>query len=58
MNKLNKKGFTLVELIATIVILALVIVIVATKGFGAFDSAKNKITTMNEESLKEFAEIV
>ena len=58
MNKINDKGFTLVELLAVIVILALVIVIVATKGFGAFDNAKDKITSMNEDAIKEAAEIV
>ena len=54
----NKRGFTLVELIVVIAILALVMVIVATKGFGAFDSAKNKIASINEETIKEAAEVV
>lgn len=58
MNKLSRKGFTLVELLAVIVVLSLVIVIVATKGFGAFDNAKDKITSMNENAIKEATEIV
>jgi len=50
---MNKKGFTLVELLAVIVILSLIITIVATNGFGAFNNAKNKI---NEEGRKEITE--
>lgn len=58
MNKINKKGFTLVELLAVIVVLALVIVIAATKGFGAFDTAKDKITSMNKDAIDEAIEII
>ena len=36
----SKKGFTLVELLAVIVILGIIITITATKGFGAFDNTK------------------
>jgi len=54
----NKKGFTLVEILAVIVVLSLVITVVATKGFGAFDNAKNKIDKMNEDAIVEAAEII
>lgn len=57
-NKLSRKGFTLVELLAVIVVLTLVIVIVATKGFGAFDNAKDKIDKMNENAIVEATEII
>ena len=40
MKKLNKKGFTLVELLAVIVILALLIVVVATSVLPALDNSK------------------
>ena len=50
---MNKKGFTLVELLAVIVILSLIIVIVATNGFGAFDSSKEKINELAEKEINE-----
>lgn len=40
MKRLNKKGFTLVELLAVIVILALLIVVVATTALPAMNNAK------------------
>ena len=40
MIKLNKKGFTLVELLAVIVILALLIVVVANTALPALDNSK------------------
>ena len=40
--KINKKGFTLVELLAVIVILALLIVIVANTAIPAMNNAKKK----------------
>ena len=42
MKKLNKNGFTLVELLAVIVILALLIVIVANTAIPAMNNAKKK----------------
>lgn len=41
-NKLNKRGFTLVELLAVIVVLAIIIVIAAPKVLEAMNSAKKK----------------
>ena len=52
---MNKKGFTLVEILAVIVILSLVIVIVSTKGFGVFDNAKSAISRENLNTLKKSA---
>ena len=54
---MNKKGFTLVELLAVIVILGLVITIVGTKGFGAFDNTKKAITSQNINAIKESAKV-
>ena len=50
---MNKKGFTLVELISVLVILSLVITIVATKGFGAFNNAKDAISEQNLKTIKD-----
>ncbi len=41
-NKLNKKGFTLVELLAVIVVLAIIIVIAAPQVLNAMNDAKKK----------------
>lgn len=54
---MNKKGFTLVEILAVIVILSLIITITATKGFGAFDNTKNKITEQNKKAIEEAAKV-
>ena len=55
---MNKKGFTLVELLAVIVILGLVITIVGTKGFGAFDNTKKAITRQNINAIKEASRVL
>lgn len=55
---MNKKGFTLVEILAIIVILALVITLVATKGFGAFDNSKQKISDKTIAEIEEAAEVL
>lgn len=55
---MNKKGFTLVEILAVIVILGLLMVIVATKGFGAFNSTKNEIAELNNKAIEEGLELL
>lgn len=55
---MNKKGFTLVELLAVIVILGLVMTIVGTKGFGAFDNTKKAITRQNINAIKEAGRVL
>ena len=52
---MERKGFTLVELLAVIVLLSLVIIIVATSGFGAFNNAKESINNIEEKNLLEAA---
>ena len=51
MKKLNKKGFTLVELLAVIVILALLIVVVANSVLPAMNNSK-------QSALKTYAQRV
>lgn len=58
MIKLNKKGFTLVEIISVISILSLIIIVVATKGFGAFNNAKNTISEENKKAIYEAANVL
>ena len=41
-------GRIIIGILAVIVILGLVMVIVGTKGFGAFDKTKDKITELNK----------
>ena len=55
---MNKKGFTLVELLSVIVVLGLVITITATKGFGAFDNTKKAITKQNLNAIKESIKVL
>lgn len=52
MKKLNKKGFTLVELLAVIVILALLIVVVATSVLPALNNAKKSALKTYSERVK------
>ena len=58
MNKLNEKGFTLVEILAVIFILSLVITVVVTRGFGAFSDTKDSINKEQERLVEEAAKVV
>lgn len=55
---MNNKGFTLVEIISVIVLLSLLIIVIGTKGFGAFDNSKKKIDEMNKEAIVEAAKLL
>ena len=55
---MNKKGFTLVEILAVISILALIMIIVGTNGFGAFNNSKKKINEMTLSEIKESVNVV
>ena len=55
---MNKKGMTLVEILAVIVILSLIIVIVATGGFGVFDNSKKKIYEETVNQVKESVNVL
>lgn len=54
---MNKEGFTLVELLAVIVLLGLVLVITMTNGFGIFNKAKGGINQIEENNLIEAAKV-
>jgi len=54
---MNKKGFTLVELLAVIAILSIIITLVATNGFGVFENSKKKIYEENEKAIYEAANV-
>ena len=54
MKKLNKKGFTLVELLAVIVVLALLMVVATTSIGTALNNAKTKsLVTETQKVLKQ-----
>ena len=54
---MNKKGFTLVELMGVIAVMAVLIVVVATNGFGVFNKAKSGINKIEEDNLLEGARV-
>ena len=54
MKKLNKKGFTLVELLAVIVILAVIMVITIPTVLGSMDKAKESAFATAVETMEEF----
>ena len=45
---MNKKGFTLVEIIMVMAALGVIIVIFSTNGFGAFNKTKEQFTLYNK----------
>ena len=55
---MNKKGFTLVELLAVIVILSILIIVVATRGFSALNKAKENLSIIEEKSILEGAKVL
>lgn len=55
---MNKKGFTLVEVVSVVALLAIMMIVVATKGFGAFDNAKLKISNENKKTIIEGSKIL
>lgn len=54
---MNKKGFTLVELLATLVILAVIIGIVLISSTGGFSNAKDKTEEVFVKTIKDALEI-
>ena len=53
---LNKKGYTLIELLAVILIIGLILVLSTYGIIKAVKSSKEKVTTLSEKSIKEAAE--
>ena len=56
MMKLNKKGFTLVELLAVIVILALLMVVLANTALPAMNNSKKKTFVLYAQRLQAKAQ--
>lgn len=54
---MKKNGFTLVELMGVIAVMAVLIVVVATNGFGVFNKAKSGIDKLEEDNLLESARV-
>ena len=54
--KLNRKGYTLIELLAVILIISLIIALSIFGIIKAINSSKEKVTTLSEKSIKEAAE--
>ena len=54
--KLNKKGYTLIELLAVILIIGLILVLSTYGIIKAIKSSKGKAATLSEKSIKEAAE--
>ena len=55
MKKLNKKGFTLVELLAVIVVLALLMVVAASSIGSALENSKKKALNIYADRVSEKA---
>lgn len=55
---MNKKGFTLVEIIAVIVILAILIIIAVPSIGNVFNGAKNKISSIEKKNLTDASETI
>lgn len=55
---MNKKGFTLVEVVSVVALLAILMILVSTNGFGAFDNTKKKIFEETMTTIKEAANIL
>lgn len=54
----NKKGFTLVELLAVIVLLSIIMIIVVPNVLNALNSGKNTIDKINKRQLTDAADLV
>ena len=54
--KLNRKGYTLIELLAVILIISLIIVLSIFGIIKAINTSKEKAATLSEKSIKEAAE--
>ena len=52
---LNKKGFTLIEILAVIIILSLIMVVVTSRSFNIVDTAKTKLFEIKAKRLLEAA---
>lgn len=55
---MNKKGFTIVELLAVVVLLSIIMVLVIPNIRDAFTSGKNKLDDINKKQVEDAAKII
>ena len=55
---MNKKGFTLVEILAVLVILSLLLILTIPSIKNALTNGKNKITEINKKQIEDAAKII
>lgn len=55
---MNKKGFTLVEILAVLVILSLIFVIIYPNIQDAFDNSKKAISELNKKQIEDSVKII
>ena len=55
---MNKKGFTLVELLAVLVILAILMVLIVPNVMESFNSGKNKLDDINKKQVEDAVKII
>ena len=55
---MNKKGFTLVELLAVVVLLSIIMVLVIPNIRDAFTSGKSKLDDINKKQVEDAAKII
>lgn len=55
---MNKKGFTLVEILGVIVLLSIIVIIATTSGFSAFNNTKNKLKSEDEKTIIEACKVL
>ena len=55
---MNKKGFTLVEILAVLVILSLLLILTIPSIKNALTNGKNKINEINKKQIEDAAKII
>ena len=55
---MNKKGFTLVEILAVIVVLSLIMLLTFPSIMKSFNNSKNKITELNKKQIEDAVKIL
>lgn len=55
---MNKKGFTIVELLAVVVLLSIIMILVIPNIREAFTNGKNKLDDINKKQVEDAAKII